>query len=300
MTIQELVSVGSKTTMKIGGQARYFAEVMTKEELEEATAFAKAKHVPLIILGAGSNTVFADDIIEALVIRIKAANVIVHPDSDRVTVEAGVYLAMLINDLAKQGKDLSPLTGIPGTIGGAIFGNAGQGAGGIWIDHYTESVEVFLDGTWKTMTREECNFRYRESIFKDLTQSSQLKAHSSPPIIWSATFRIPHGEPTAIQAEVERLLQKRIDTQPHVKTAGSCFKSLPDGTPAWKLIEAAGLRGLHIGGIQVSEKHANFLLNVDKGSFDDLVAVTQKIREAVPQIASIEMRLYGKDGRIVS
>ena len=85
-----------------------------------------------------------------------------------------------------------------------------------------------------------------------------------------------------------------------MKTAGSCFKSLPDGTPAWKLIDAAGLRGTTIGGVQVAEKHANFLLNVGGAKFTDAVELTTMIREKIPQIAGIEMRFYGEDGKIVT
>src|SRR5262249_39746121 len=103
-----------------------------------------------------------------------------------------------------------------------------------------------------------------------------------------------------IKAEIERLINKRIETQPHLKTAGSCFKSLPDGTPAWQLIDKAGLRGLTIGGVQVSEKHANFLLNINRGTFSDALQVMQKIRESIPQIASIEMRCYDERGQIAA
>lgn len=295
MTIQEFVPIGAKTTMKIGGQARWYAEVRTKEELEETVAFAKEQRVPLIPLGGGSNTVFADGVIEALVIRIGANQVVV--DGTTVTAEAGTYLATLINDLSKSGLDLSALTGIPGSVGGAVFGNAGQGAGGIWIDSFITQVDVFVDGTWKTMTKEECEFRYRESWFKDRAEDRlQHGEYRTLPIIWSATLHVPPGKPEAIHAEIERLLKKRIETQPHVKTAGSCFKSLPDGTPAWKLIDAAGLRGMTVGGIQVSEKHANFLLNVGGGTFGDLLSVTGRIKQAVPQIAGIEMRMFGNDG----
>lgn len=307
MTIQENVSVGSKTTMRIGGQVRYYADVLTKEDAEQAWAFAKEKNIPLIPLGGGSNTIFADGTVEALVMRVKAdgSRVILSPSAQlrtgsvegdtgaRVDVFAGKILASLINDLAKENLDLSPLTGIPGTIGGAIFGNAGQGpAGKIWIDSFVESVTAFIDGEWKTLNREQCNFRYRESFFKDHADKGGTV------IIWSAALNVPRKSGAEVKDEVERLLKKRIETQPHVKTAGSCFKALPDGTPAWKLIDAAGLRGKQIGGVQIAEKHANFLLNVNKGTFDDALNVTKMIRDAIPQIAGIEMRFYGKNGEL--
>ncbi|NOS67272.1 MAG: UDP-N-acetylmuramate dehydrogenase [Candidatus Peribacteraceae bacterium] len=301
MIIQELIPLGPKTTMRIGGKALYYAEILTEKDAEEAYRFSREKNVPLIVLGGGSNTIFADEVINALVVRIKASLVTLPapPGATRddsgalVTVEAGAILGSLLNELAAQNLDFSALTGIPGTLGGAIFGNAGQGAKGIWIDSFVESVTVLIDGKWKTLTREECEFRYRESKFKDLA-----KDHSV--IIWSATLKIPTRSEPEVKAEIERLINKRIETQPHIKTAGSCFKSLPDGTPAWQLIEKAGLRGTKIGGIQISEKHANFLLNVEKGTFEDALAMTNLIQKQVPQISGIEMRLFASDGRIAA
>ncbi|MDO8649478.1 MAG: UDP-N-acetylmuramate dehydrogenase [Candidatus Peregrinibacteria bacterium] len=299
MTIQELVAIGAKTTMRIGGQARFFVELLTKEDVEAAWKFAQEKSLPLIVLGGGSNTIFADGIIEALVVRIKADAV--STEGNRVTVSAGKILASLLNELAEKNLDLSPLTGIPGTVGGALFGNAGQGPKGIWLDSFVESVTLYDGKEWKTLSREECDFRYRESTFKDMTSTNSPFSilHSPfPPILWSAVLTVPTKSGTEVKAEIERLIKKRIETQPHIKTAGSCFKALPDGTPAWKLIEAAGLRGLKVGGVQVSEKHANFLLNVERGTFTDTLEITRRIQEAVPQIAGVEMRFYDQKGQI--
>lgn len=289
MLIQNLIPIGSKTTMRIGGSARYYAEVKTREDTEEVVRFAEEKNVPLIMLGGGSNTVFAEGTIEALVVRLKADKTVI--DGNIVQVEAGKILGSLVNDLAKANLDLSALTGIPGTLGGAIFGNAGQGPMGIWIDRFVKHVTVYLDHQWRTLTKEECDFRYRESLFKDTP---------TPPLIWAVDLEVPSRPEADVKAEVEKLLKRRFETQPHIKTAGSCFKALSDGTPAWKLIDAAGLRGHKEGGVQIAEKHANFLLNVEKGTFADVVRLTDLVKKKVPQIAEIEMRLYGEDGRIVA
>lgn len=294
MLIQEHVAIGSKTTMKIGGTARYYAELLTKQDVEEAVKFASDHKLPLIPFGGGANTVFADGEINALVARMKADKVHVIGDKGRgtmtkVKIEAGKILGSLLNELAEKNLDFSALTGIPGTVGGAIFGNAGQGAGGIWIDHFVESVTAYVDGTWKTFSKDECHFSYRESGFKEM---------QGPVIIWEAVLNIPSRPAAEIKTEIERLLRKRIETQPHIKTAGSCFKSSLDGTPAWKLIDAAGLRGTTIGGVQIAEKHANFLLNTGGGTFEDVTKITALVKEKVPEIASIEMRLFKTDGTL--
>ncbi|MBM3228000.1 UDP-N-acetylmuramate dehydrogenase [Candidatus Peribacteria bacterium] len=294
MLLREDEPLGPKTTMRIGGTARYFAELATQEDVEEAYAFAQKHGVPIIVLGSGSNTIFADGEIHALVVRI-AAQEWTKENSTTLHVSSGKNLPMLINELAKEGWDLSPLTGIPGTVGGAIFGNAGQGPKGIWMDHFIESVTVF-DGEWKTLTKKECAFSYRESIFKQklIADSYQL---SASPIIWSCTLSVPTVDAAVIQAEIERLLQKRIETQPHQRTAGSCFKAIGD-TPAWQLIDAAGLRGTKHGGVMISEKHANFLISEKGATFQDAMNVVHTVQEKILEKLEVEMRFVQADGSL--
>ncbi|MBI2117642.1 FAD-binding protein [Candidatus Peregrinibacteria bacterium] len=338
MDVIENAPLGPKTTMRIGGTARYFAELGTQKDVEAVAVFAEEKKLPLVMLGGGSNTIFADGMIEAVVGRVIADTVTIESsrpplpvrprahgrvagppptgEGNFVHVEAGKILASLLNELAEQNLDLSPLTGIPGTIGGAIFGNAGQGFGGTWIGHFVKDVTFYHEKQWKTWTQEKCGFGYRESVLKTMTMchperrrrathNSQcawfVSAHHdtlAPPIIWSATLSLPTRPKEEIQAEIERLLQKRVKTQPHLKTAGSCFKSLPDGTPAWKLIDAAGLRGFQIGDIQVAEKHANFLLNLGKATFTDTSVLINHIRSTIPQPLDIEMRFVQPNGSV--
>lgn len=273
--------------MRIGGTAEYFVEVKTREQLEEAVRFAREKNIPLIPLGSGSNTIFTDGEIKAFIIQIK--NDAVAVEENRITVGAGKNLPMLINECAKQGLDLSPLTGIPGTVGGAIFGNAGQGPKGIWIDTFVESVSAFIEGEWKNFSRSECRFAYRESGFKNCKHS---------PIIWEVTFNIPSGEPTTIKANIEALLKKRIETQPHARTAGSCFKAVGE-TPAWQLIDSAALRGYKVGDIEISTKHANFLISGKEPKFSDAMALISTVKEKIPQGLEVEMRCYGEDAELV-
>lgn len=285
--IQELVPLAGKTTMRIGGKARYFADLKTKDDVEAAWAFALEKDVPVIPLGNGANTVFTDEVVEALVVRIKNEEYTV--EGMTVRASAGKNLPMLINELAKQNLDLSPLTGIPGTLGGAVFGNAGQGPAGIWIDRYVRNVTLFLENAWETWTREQCDFGYRESRFKHGPEHALL--------IWDVTLEVPSRERLEVEADIQTLLMKRIETQPHVKTAGSCFKAI-GGTPAWKLIDAAGLRGTRIGGVEIAQKHANFLLNTGDATYADAKAIVDKVKASVHEPLEVEMRFVERDGSL--
>ncbi len=275
--------------MRIGGIARYFAELQSKADIEEAVLFSVENKSKIIPLGNGSNTIFADGAIDAFVVQVKNSEVRI--DGHRVTVGAGKNLAMLINELAEEGLDLSPLTGIPGTVGGAIFGNAGQGPKGMWIDAFIESVMAYVGSEWKIFSKDECEFLYRESGFKN--QQNQVS-----PIIWEATLTLPSGDSAVIKANIQSLLQQRIETQPHMKTAGSCFKAVGD-MPAWKLIDAAGLRGLKIGGVEISTKHANFLINVGEATYANAVDIVESVRKKIPQGLEVEMRFVGNDGSLL-
>lgn len=286
MELKELVTLAGKTTMRIGGQARYYGEIQTKEDVGQAVKTAQGKNLPLILLGGGSNTLFADGIIEAVVIRMKASETIV--DGNTVTVKAGVILGSLINELAEKNLDLSALTGIPGSIGGAVVGNAGQGPKGVWIDSFVDTVEALVEGQWRTFTKEECEFAYRESVFKHM---------SSVPIIWQVTMTVPSRPSTEIKADIETLLQKRIETQPHLRTAGSCFKAI-GGTPAWQLIDKVGLRGKKFGGVEIAQKHANFLLNDGTATYADAVAAVDAVKQAIPENLEVEMRFIETDGSV--
>ncbi len=286
MQIQERIPLAPKTTMRIGGNARYYTELQTQRDAEEAMQFAQSKGIPMIVLGAGSNTIFADGTIEALVVRVVAKSIEV--SGNTVRAEAGASLATVVTHLAKRGLDLSAVSGIPGTVGGAIFGNAGQGPQGTWIDHFVQTVTVFLEGEWKTLSREECGFGYRESIFKKLNN----------PLLWKVTLSVPSRAAKDIEQDIGILLKKRTVAQPFTRTAGSCFKAV-EGTPAWKIIDAAGLKGYRVGDLQVSDKHANFLINTGNGTFADASRLVETIRERTGKPLELEMRFIGESGSLL-
>lgn len=286
MQLQEFVPLAPKTTMRIGGPARFYAELKTQGDVEEAAQFAQAKGLPMIALGAGSNSVFADEGIDAVVVRVVADAIDVNGNTVRA--EAGAALATLVTHLAKRGLDLSALTGIPGTVGGAVFGNAGQGPQGTWLDHFVQTVAVYADGQWRTLTREECGFAYRESAFKRWKN----------PLIWKVTLSVPSRRAADIEQDIHVLLKKRTVAQPFTRTAGSCFKAVND-TPAWKIIDAAGLKGRREGQVQVSDKHANFLINAGEGTFTDAKRLVADIREKTGIPLELEMRFFERDGSLL-
>ncbi|OGJ57430.1 hypothetical protein A3H22_02495 [Candidatus Peribacteria bacterium RIFCSPLOWO2_12_FULL_55_15] len=318
MEIHEHVPLGPKTTMRIGGTARYFADLRTQRDVKDVVVFAEEKQLPLVMLGGGSNTIFADGTVEAVVARVTADGVDIEylrptlpsppPEGEGIIVhvQTGKILASLLNELAEQNLDLSPLTGIPGIIGGAMFGNAGQGFEGTWIGSFVKDVTFYHEKQWKTFSQKECEFSYRDSIFKHWPNLSAPHLEprpqgegTRPPIIWATTLSVPFRPKEKILADIDAILRRRIETQPHMKTAGSCFKNLPDGTPAWKLIDAARFRGHRVGDIQVAEKHANFLLNTGKATFADATALVRQIQSRISKPLNIEMRFIGSDGSVI-
>jgi len=132
-------------------------------------------------------------------------------------------------------------------------------------------------------------------LFKKL---STIHYPLSSSLIWSCEMNIPSLPKEQVQAEIDRLLKRRIETQPHRKTAGSCFLSLSKEAPAWKLIDEAGLRGHQIGDIKVSEKHANFLMNEGDTSFEDAKNLVEHIKSKISQELKVEMRFVEEDGSI--
>ncbi len=278
-----------KTTMRIGGTAKQYAMLESREDAEEAMRYSIEQNLKFLPLGSGSNTIFSGEGINALVVQVKHSAVRI--DHNIVTVGSGKNLPMLINELAEHGLDLSALTGIPGTVGGAIFGNAGQGPKGVWIDRYVTSVTALVDGEWQTFGKDDCDFSYRESIFK------HMATRGSYPLIFEVTLEVPSDDAALIKANIQALLKKRIETQPHLKTAGSCFKAV-GGTPAWQLIDEVGLRGHQVGGVQIAEKHANFLLNVGEATYQDAVAVVNEVKKKIPENLEVEMRFIEPDGSL--
>jgi UDP-N-acetylmuramate dehydrogenase len=263
------------TTMRVGGPADLFAVAHNAFELRGLVRFARARGIPFALLGRGSNLVVADAGFRGLV--IQARNEGSRLDGERYLADAGVPMARAATE-----TQLAGLTGleyglaIPGTVGGAVWANAG--AHGSDTASVLESATVLLgDGSEVVLPVDELGFSYRHSRFKD------ANAAGGPPaeIVLAAVFRLRPADPAEIKARLDDIRRWRREHQPlGIPSAGSVFRN-PPGDSAGRLIDVLGLKGYRVGGASVSEKHANFIVNDAHGTAADVRRVAEHVRSEV-------------------
>lgn len=302
MKIFENIPLAKYTSWHTGGPARYVALSGNDLEVQEALTLARDKNLPFYILGKGSNTLFPDSGYPGVVIIMSERSITV--DGNFLTASSGVFLRQLVNKAHEYGLvGLEELAGIPGTVGGAVRGNAGT-----WnteIKDVLEEVHVLRsdlpDWPVKIMKSAECGFAYRHSMFKD----------NPDWIILRATFALREGDVTEAKARVAKDLHDRHTKQPYdAPSAGSVFKN-PDkaaGIFSGKLIEEAGLKGRQIGGAQISLKHANFIINKGNATSADILALIRLVQKTVkekftvelePEIVVVETKFNKESGKSV-
>ncbi len=299
--IQENVPLKDHVNYKIGGAARYFAIPTTKEDLKTILDEARATGLPIFILGSGTNVLVSDEGYNGFVIK---------PNIQLLTVEGMIIevgAGLLVKDLVSAAtvNSLSGLEwagGLPGTVGGAIRGNAGA-FGGETKDSiltvHTIDIKTGEEAVWGNA---ECHFGYRMSVFKE--RNGEL-------IIVSATFGLKEGDPVAIAAAVQEKIQYRIDRHPlEYPNIGSTFKNVPTNevnadvlanlasvikndpfpvVPTAYLISECGLKGMQYGGAMISPKHPNFIVNLGDASSHDVEHLIQKTKESVQEKYSIRI-----------
>lgn len=291
MKIEKNIPLKNYTTFKIGGPAEFFVEVHEAEELQEALQWAKDNSKDLFILGGGSNLLVSDQGIKGLVIKLSLNHLEI--EGNKVIVGSGVILAYLLSEVVEN--DLVGLefaTGIPGTVGGAIRGNAGtygQGMNDVvkkikYIDDKLNIVEI---------SGEEVGFAYRHSMFKE---------HKNF-IIVEAELELQHGNTDETKKLIKERLAYRHDTQPHDPSAGCIFKNIKfedvdiedlkkrhldidkfakhKKIPAGYLIEEAGLKGHTIGDAQISEKHGNYIINKGNATAEQVIMLISFIKQQI-------------------
>ena len=274
--------LGRFTTMRVGGPADLFATAHNAFELRALVRFARSRGLPHMVLGRGSDMVIADAGVRGLVIQNRAEGSRV--EDERYTAGSGVPMARAATETQKAG-----LTGlefglaIPGTVGGAVWANAGAHESDVAT--VLESARV-LDaaGGEVILGGDALAFTYRDSRFKHTAPDAP------PEIVLEATFRLEAADADTIKTRLDDIRRWRQAHQPlGLPSAGSVFRN-PDGTSAGKLIDEAGLKGLRIGGATVSEKHANFIVNDQKGSAADVRRLAERVRAEIRARTGVELQ----------
>ncbi len=271
------------TSFRIGGPADLYAVATSAQELVELVSLAREHDVPYLIIGRGTNVLVADEGIRGLVIE-NGGQEIWFEDDAVLYAESGALLGDLARESARRGLGgLEWAVGIPGSVGGAIVGNAG--AYGSYIGDVTRKATVLTpDGTVRTLSATEIGFGYRTSRFKGQAGKGEQE------IILSAEFAL---RPEPVQSLAEKMAdytRRREASQPTEPSAGSVFKRT-EQYPAGFLIEQAGLKGARIGGAQISPKHANFIVNLGGAKAADVKALIDLAQERVRERFGVELEL---------
>lgn len=268
--------LGQFTTFRTGGPAKYFLKVRSAQEASIAVKTAKRLNLPFYLIGGGSNLLISDDGIEGIVVKVDVRGIkIINRTS--ILCGAGEDLMALINFAADNGlTGLEFASGIFGTVGGAIFGNAGAYGGEI-KDVTKEITLVDTSGNIKKVDRAYCGFSYRGSNLKQTKE-----------IVIDTLFDLNDGDRKQIQARINEILAIRASKHPvEGRSAGSFYKNIPDPTqpfgklPAGKLLDEVGCKGLTVGGAQVYEKHANIIVNTGNATSADIRKLADIMKQRV-------------------
>ncbi len=273
---QELLS--AHTTFRIGGAAELFVNVDTVEQAAEVLRFCRETQTPLLVLGNGSNLLVSDRGVAGVVLHLCADESAVTIQDEIVTVPAGVQLSKLCTRVCEAGlSGLEFAYGIPGTVGGGVYMNAGA-YGGQLSDVVQSVTALTPQGETVQLSAEELKLGYRHSVFME-----------NGWIVWSVTMKLEHGNSADIRAAMEHWLSCRREKQPlEYPSAGSFFKR-PEGYFAGALIEQCGLKGFAVGGAQVSEKHAGFVINRGGATCDDVMALCRAVQEKVKERFGVQL-----------
>lgn len=282
--IRRSVPMAQYTSFRVGGAVDYLAFPADRVDLQAILSWAGESGIPYFVLGNGTNLLVRDGGIRGLGIsllqgfggiRMMERN----SKGSRVHAEAGASLRSLVQfTMDERSTGLEWAAGIPGSVGGALFMNAGAFQGEM-KDHLLSLIVMDGQGRSRELQKEELSFSYR---------SLTLPRDG---LILGGTFRLPHGDGSAIRTQIEDIVKRRKAKQPlDLPSAGSVFKN-PSGGPAGRLIEEAGLKGCAVGDAQVSEKHANFIVNRGKARARDILALIDQVRGRVFKRSGVWLEL---------
>lgn len=287
LKFQENVPLSKYATLGIGGPAKYFVEVRAVDEMVDVITYCKKEKTRYLVIGKGSNLLFDDRGFDGVIIHNKI-DFFEDNHQGEFHVGAGYSFSLLGSKTARQGwSGLEFASGIPGTVGGAVFMNAG--ANGRETVESLKSVDyVDKDGVFSCLDRGEIEFKYRYSSF-----------HEWGGAIVGATFSLsPSDEARRKQISI---IEYRTKTQPYGDKSAGCIFRNPEGGHAGRLIEQSGLKGTRIGGAEVSGLHANFIVNTEGASASDVLKLIEYIKSKVKDQTNFELHdevrviSYGKD-----
>lgn len=275
----ENVDLKNYNTYKIGGKAKFVIKPYDVKSLKKLINYLKEKNIKYLVLGKGSNVILPDKDFNGVLILLDNLNKI-KITGTIVEAEAGVILTQFVNNIVKNNLGgLENLYGIPGTLGGAIHGNAG--CYGNTISDYLVSVTYLENGIVKTLKKDKCEFSYRDCIFK-LDKNK---------IILSAKFKLFESNKNDMLNKIKENLLKRKNSQPlEYPNAGSVFRN-PENNSAGRLIEESGLKNSNINDAFVSEKHANFIINKGNATSEDIRELIKVIKDKIKEEHNIELIL---------
>ena len=278
-----------RTGFRAGGKADLLIVLQNCDHLGEVLQVLRQEGMPVFVMGNGSNLLVRDGGIRGAVIQIGKDASQIRVEGERIFVSAGAMLSAIGSKAAEAGLDgFVFASGIPGTFGGAIVMNAGAYGGE--MKDVVESVDVLTpQGEKKTLSVDELDFSYRHSVIAQ-------KGY----VVLGGVIHLQKGDKEQIRSQMRELAEKRRNSQPlQYPSCGSTFKR-PAGFFAAKLIDDAGLKGLQVGGAQVSEKHAGFIVNTGNATATDILQLIRLVQEKVQQAFGVwlepEIRIVGEDG----
>lgn len=279
--VRENVLLAPYTSARIGGAADALLTVKSLEELGRAVGFLWEKGLPFFLLGGGSNILVSDRGVREVVILNKAKDLrFQESESPQVWAESGAGFGQLAHRAAARGlSGMEWAATVPGTVGGAVYGNAGAFGGD--VAHSLVSAEVLTQAGRETWAVEQMGYGYR---------TSRLKRMEEKAVVLAARFSLHSATKEAVSAKIAQLSARRKETQPPGASMGSMFKN-PEGDYAGRLIEAAGLKGRRIGSAEISPVHGNFFLNHDNTRAGDVRALIRLARETVEEKTGVRLEL---------
>lgn len=273
----EDASLEKYNTYGLKTKTKYLIKPDTIDKLVELIKYLHTENIKYIVLGKGSNVILPDNPFNGVIISLEKLNKIAINDNI-VTAECGVLLNKLVNEVITNDLGgLENLATIPGTLGGALYGNAGVKDSS--ISDYLESVVVISHNRLVTLNKKDITFKYRDSSFK-----------RENVVLVSATFKLQRANKEELMQTVAASTKMRNDTQPKGKSAGSVFKN-PEGDAAGRIIDSLGLKGYNVGDAYISDKHANFIINKGICTSKDIKKLIAIVKEKVKNTYGIELEL---------